>query len=145
MAAAAELTPPDPKRKRERPSTLQGTTTRVATPLGTAYITLNHTEDGEPFEVFLNVGRGGSDVNAMSEAIGRLLSLLLRVPSTQTPKQRLVEATLQLSGIGGRREKRIGPHELVRSVPDAVAHVLGSSVGMLFTPPNEEELKKDTM
>ena len=48
--------------------------------MGTAYITVNSDERGEPFEVFLNVGKAGSEVSAVSEAIGRLISLVLRMP-----------------------------------------------------------------
>ena len=45
--------------------------------MGTAYITMNDDEHGQPFEVFIEIGRGGSDLKAMAEAIGRLASLLL--------------------------------------------------------------------
>ncbi|MCK4452646.1 MAG: adenosylcobalamin-dependent ribonucleoside-diphosphate reductase, partial [Anaerolineae bacterium] len=42
---------------RPRPHHLNGKTYRLGTPLGTAYITVNINGDGEPFEVFLNVGK----------------------------------------------------------------------------------------
>ena len=68
---------------RARPATLHGNTYRKNTPIGTAYITVNANGGGnrEPFEVFINVGKAGSDVAADAEGLGRLISLLLRMPS----------------------------------------------------------------
>ena len=110
-------------RLRPRPTVLQGKTYRRPTPVGTAWITVNSDEQGEPFEVFLNVGKAGSDVAADSEAIGRLISLILRLPSPMSPTERLREIVHQLSGIGGGRAMGFGP-ERVRSLPDAIAQVL---------------------
>src|SRR5437762_2032165 len=84
---------------RPRPHSLAGKTYRKETPIGTAFITVNGTEDGEPFEVFVQVGKGGSDTMAVAEALGRLISLTLRLPSTLTPQRRLEEVISQLSRI----------------------------------------------
>ncbi len=108
---------------RPRPTVLQGKTYRRPTPVGTAWITVNSDESGEPFEVFLNVGKAGSDVAADSEALGRLISLILRLPSPLSPRERLQEVIHQLSGIGGGRSMGFGPQR-VRSLPDAIAQVL---------------------
>ena len=113
---------PTPKR-RPRPSRLMGLTYRRETPLGTAYVTINQTEEKEPFEVFLNVGKAGSDVAAVSEALGRLISYILRMPSYLTPSERLQQVIYQLAGIGGGRPLGFGPQR-VRSLPDAIAQVL---------------------
>ncbi len=109
--------------RRPRPSRLTGLTYRRATPLGTAYVTINQTEEREPFEVFLNVGKAGSDVAAVSEALGRLISYILRMPSHLTPTERLHQVVYQLAGIGGGRPLGFGPQR-VRSLPDAIAQVL---------------------
>jgi hypothetical protein len=109
--------------KRPRPRHLHGTTYRRLSPLGTAYVTVNDTADGEPFEVFMNVGKAGSDVAAVSEALGRLISLVLRLPSSLTPTERLQQVVYQLNGIGGGRHLGFGPQR-VRSLPDAIAQVL---------------------
>ncbi len=111
-----------PKR-RPRPQRLMGLTYRRETPLGTAYITINQTEEREPFEVFLNVGKAGSDVAAVSEALGRLISYILRMPSYLSPTERLQQVIYQLAGIGGGRPLGFGPQR-VRSLPDAIAQVL---------------------
>ena len=109
--------------RRPRPSRLMGLTYRRATPLGTAYVTINQTDEKEPFEVFMNVGKAGSDVAAVSEALGRLISYILRMPSYLTPTERLQQVIYQLAGIGGGRPLGFGPQR-VRSLPDAIAQVL---------------------
>ena len=110
---------------RPRPAAVAGVTYRIKTPLGTAFITVNDNGDGQPFEVFCNVGKAGSDTAAVAEAIGRLISLCLRLPSPLTPRERLERIVDQLAGIGGPRPLGFGPHR-VRSLPDGIAQVLQS-------------------
>lgn len=69
-----------------------------------------------PAEVFVNLGRAGTDSFALAEAIGRLLSVILRLEKLGTSTERLELAIEQLHGIGGR-------HGYV-SVPHAVAEAL---------------------
>ena len=124
------LREPDALVKRPRPYLLQGKSYRKETPLGNAYVTINSDEQGEPFEVFLNVGKGGSDVTAVSEAIGRLISLLLRMPSAIPQSERLRWVVDEMEGIGGGRPLGFGA-DRVRSLPDGVAQVLRSYLGDL--------------
>ena len=119
--------------KRPRPKRLHGATYRRLTPLGTAYVTVNDTEEGEPFEVFMNVGKAGSDVAAVSEALGRLISLALRMPSSLSPTERLQQVVYQLNGIGGGRHLGFGPQR-VRSLPDAIAQVLAEHLEEVPAP-----------
>ncbi len=121
--------------KKPRPAVLHGSTYRQITPLGTAYITINTNGENQPFEVFLNVGKAGSDVAAVSEALGRLISLILRLPSSLSPRERLEEVVEQLAGIGGGRQLGFGPNR-VRSLPDAVAQVLAEHLSE--APPTPE-------
>ena len=114
---------------RPRPHSLEGRTYRLATPLGTAYTTVNVIGDGEPFEVFLNVGKAGSDTAAVAEAIGRLISLVLRIPSPLSATRRLKQVVKQLKGIGGGRPLGFG-RDRVRSLPDGVAQVLAEYLGL---------------
>jgi ribonucleoside-diphosphate reductase alpha chain len=118
-----------PATVRPRPHRLKGETYRLDTPLGTAYITVNANGDGEPFEVFLNVGKAGSDTAAVAEAIGRLISIVLRVPSPLSATRRLKQVVRQLKGIGGGRPLGFG-RDRVRSLPDGVAQVLAEHLGM---------------
>ncbi len=113
-----------------RPRLVHGVTYRAETPLGTAFVTVNANGSNEPFEVFMNVGKAGSDTAAVSEAIGRLISLTLRLPSSLTPTERLKEMANQMMGIGGGRQLGFGPTR-VRSLPDAVAQVLAEHLGMV--------------
>jgi len=114
---------PEVRKRKPRPAMLPGVTHRVHTPLGTAYITVNENGEGEPFEVFANVGKAGSDTAAVAEALGRLISLALRLPSPLSPRERLEEVVQQLEGIGGGRSLGFGPNR-IRSLPDALAQVL---------------------
>lgn len=119
-----------------RPRTLRGITYRIETPLGTAFITVNNDEDGEPFEVFCNIGKAGSDITAVAEAIGRLISTILRLPSSLPPRERLQQVVDQLQGIGGGRHLGFGPRR-VRSLPDAIAQVLSEHLGTAPSIPDE--------
>jgi ribonucleoside-diphosphate reductase alpha chain len=113
-----------------RPHSLQGATYRTETPIGTAFITVNNTADGEPFEVFLQVGKGGSDIMAVAEALGRLISLTLRMPSPLSPQRRLAEVISQLSRIGGAQPMGFGPTKIL-SLPDAIARTLAEHIGQV--------------
>ncbi|MCX6022346.1 MAG: hypothetical protein NTZ05_11580, partial [Chloroflexi bacterium] len=117
---------------RPRPRRVSGYTYRAETPLGTAFVTVNRNDSDDPMEVFLNVGKAGSDTQAVSEALGRLMSLVLRLPSPLSAREREREIVGQLTGIGGGRAMGFGKAR-VRSLPDAIAHVLADDLGM--TPP----------
>jgi ribonucleoside-diphosphate reductase alpha chain len=77
----------------------------------------------QPFEVFLNVGKARSDTAAVAEALGRIMSLVLRLPSPMTPTDRLKMVVDQLAGIGGGRSLGFGPNR-VRSLPDGISQAL---------------------
>ena len=107
-----------------RPRSLPGYTYTITTPLGKAFVTINENGGRQPFEVFINSSKAGSDTAAVSEAIGRLVSYILRLASPVAPRERLKEVWRQLSGIGGGRSLGFGPNR-VRSLPDGVAQVVG--------------------
>jgi ribonucleoside-diphosphate reductase alpha chain len=113
--------------KKPRPRLLPGSTFRVETPLGKAFITVNENGGGHPFEVFINTAKAGSETAAVSEAIGRLISYVLRLASPIAPRERLMEVVRQLSGIGGGRSLGFGPNR-VRSLPDGVGQVLNEYI-----------------
>jgi ribonucleoside-diphosphate reductase alpha chain len=116
-----------------RPHSLKGSTYRMETPIGTAFITVNETPEGDPFEVFVQVGKGGSDTMAVAEALGRLISLTLRLPSPLSPKRRLEEVISQLSRIGGGSPTGFGPGKIL-SLPDALARTLAEHLGQIQAP-----------
>ncbi len=111
-----------------RPVKTIGSTYRIGTPVGSAFVTVNENGDGNPLEVFINVGKAGSDIAADAEAIGRLSSLVLRVDPTMSPKDRLTAIIDQLVGIGGSRVVGFGA-ERVRSLADGVSKVLSQYLG----------------
>ena len=116
---------------RVRPTILHGNTYRKHTPIGTAYITVNANGGGdkEPFEVFINASKAGSDVAADAEGLGRLISLILRMPSPLSPYERVQDIIAQLRGIGSGRAQGFGPNRIM-SMPDAVAQALAEHVGL---------------
>ncbi len=105
-----------------RPAVVQGYTRQIAAPEGKINVTINSDEHG-PLEVFVNVGKAGSDIAALAEALGRLISLNLRILSPLSQTDRIKEIADQLRSIGGSRSVGFGMQQ-VRSLPDAVARAL---------------------
>lgn len=103
---------------KERPLVI-GTTIRQITPHGRAFITLNGIIENEfiPYEAFVTVGKGGRDIHAISEGIGRLISIALqyKIPFNEIVKQ--------LKGISGETQTGFGPNK-IGSLPDAIARGL---------------------
>ncbi|MGH7718538.1 MAG: vitamin B12-dependent ribonucleotide reductase, partial [Gemmatimonadaceae bacterium] len=99
--------------KRARPDMLRGSTRRIETPLGTMYVTITEDDRGQPFEVFITLGKAGGAAMADVEAMGRLISLALRsgIP--------IMSIHRQLRGIASDRPIGLGPHKVL-SVPDAI-------------------------
>lgn len=106
-----------------RPMVVHGSTYKINTPVGLAYITINTNGDSEPLEVFINVGKAGSDVYAMAEGLGRMISFTLRISSDLSPRDRVRNIIDELSHIGGSTTMGFGK-DRVRSLPDAVSKVL---------------------
>lgn len=86
------------------------------TPTGKITLFVREVEN-KPFDVFVILGRAGSDITAFTEAIGRLLSIALRC---NIPVGILAE---NLIGLGGRTSIGFGA-ERVLSVPDAIGKIL---------------------
>jgi len=109
--------------RKPRPGVMHGHTMKVETPLGAAFVTINENGEDQPFEAFINSAKAGSETAAVSEAIGRLVSYILRLSSPVAPLQRLHEIRAQLAGLGGDRQLGLGPRK-VRSLPDGVAQAI---------------------
>jgi ribonucleoside-diphosphate reductase alpha chain len=105
------------RQKRARPDTLRSTSIRKETPLGIMFVHITEDDRGQPFEVFINLGKAGGSAMADAEAIGRLMSLALR---SGIPLQALHR---QLRGISSDRAVGLGPNK-VMSVPDAIGLAL---------------------
>lgn len=133
-----------------RPMVVHGSTYRIQTPVGIAFITLN-TNGGnppEPLEMFITVGKAGTDIYAMAEGLGRMISVALRFSSHLSVEQRVQEIISQLSGIGGARSMGFGK-DRIRSLPDAVAKVLSMHYGFngetkMSNGVSNHEIKEET-
>lgn len=101
---------------KDRPETLEGFTTKMATGYGNLYVTVTE-HHGRPFEVFATIGKSGRSTTAKTEAIGRLVSLALR---SGVHVENIVS---QLKGIGGQYPV-FQKDGLVLSIPDAIGRIL---------------------
>ncbi len=111
--------------KKPRPMRLQGSTYQMHTPLGKAFVTVNRNGNGQPFEIFITSAKAGSATASVSEAIGRLISYILRVASPVSPRDRMAEVVRQMTGIGGGRPMGFGPNRVL-SLPDGLAQALAA-------------------
>lgn len=100
-----------------RPQVVMGSTRRIRTGCGNLYVILNVDEEGNLYEVFTRVGKAGGCAASQSEAMGRLITLLLRA---KTPIETLVK---QLRGISCHQPFGHGESKVL-SCSDAVGKAL---------------------
>ncbi len=107
---------------RPRPRSLPSTTTKLDTEMGSLFVTVSTDEDGEPFEVFGHMGKGGSFQHGVTELACRLISLHLR---RGTPIDEVID---QCQGIAEMQPfvNRLddGTPVWVLGLGDGIAHVL---------------------
>lgn len=121
-----------------RPMILSGRTYKMQTPLGEAFVTINRDEQNQPFEVFITIGKGGMHTMADAEAIGRLVTLSLKLARSNgklQPKEVSQKIIAQLRGIGGASHVGFGK-DRVMSLADAIAKTLSEDIAL-----NEQEAK----
>jgi ribonucleoside-diphosphate reductase alpha chain len=109
-----------PGRVKERPGLVVfGKTIKESTPWGSIYITLNF-DGSDPFEIFITIGKSGSELKAMTEALSRAISIGLRSGS------KLEDFIATLKGLSGKEYWMFGFDEthIARSIPDAIAVLL---------------------
>ncbi|MBI5142038.1 MAG: vitamin B12-dependent ribonucleotide reductase [Nitrospirae bacterium] len=78
---------------KKRPDVMRGETRLLKTGCGNLYVTINADENGNPFEIFTQMGKAGGCAASQAEAIGRLVSMAFR--SNVDP----AEIVKQLKGI----------------------------------------------
>ena len=107
---------------RPRPRSLPSTTTKLQTEYGNLYVTVSADEDGEPFEVFGWLGKGGSFQHGVTELACRLISLHLR---RGTPLAEIID---QCQGIAEMQpffnQMPDGKSVAVLGLGDGIAHIL---------------------
>ena len=99
----------------DRPDALTGRTHKVRSGTHTAYVTVNRGDENDAVEVFVSVGKSGTSMMEMGEAMGRLASIGLQRGLT------LLDIIDQLDGVGNN-----GP--LARSLPSAIAEALKADI-----------------
>jgi ribonucleoside-diphosphate reductase alpha chain len=118
-----------PGGRKTRPEVVSGYTRQVRAPEGKVNVTLNSDDEGV-LEVFINIGKAGSDVAALAEALGRLISVHLQIDSSLDQNERAEEVARQLRSIGGSTSIGFGENR-VRSLPDAVGRALELHIAQL--------------
>jgi ribonucleoside-diphosphate reductase alpha chain len=104
-------------KERPRPDVLHGVTQRIDTGYGKLYVNINEDENGEPFELFANIGNSGGFTASFTEALAKIISFALR--SGVDP----YEIADDLQGI---RSPKVAwdKGEQIQSIPDAIGTAL---------------------
>jgi ribonucleoside-diphosphate reductase alpha chain len=115
---------PKMKEFRKRPKILHGMTVKQSTPLGKMYMTMNTTNGIGVEEVFIQLGQVGSDIRAIVDSLGILLTLGLSERLSGLPQEEKIKWLIsKLTGIKGSSPVGFGPTR-VDSLPDAIGKVL---------------------
>jgi len=107
---------------KERPRILNAKVIQTKCGYGKLYVTISEYPKGIPFEVFLTIGKSGGSIMAKAEAVGRMCSLCLR------SGVKIEDIICQIEDIEGSNTINDGD-KLIKSMPDALAHVLKELYG----------------
>lgn len=107
----------------KRPTRLPAVVLKGQTPYGNVFITISEDPTGTPYELFITIGKSGSDLSAQGESMGRTFSAAIQSQPNEKRLTMLKILTAQNSGIGGARQVGLGPKR-VSSFPDAVAKII---------------------
>ena len=110
---------------RVRPRSLPSTTTKLQTEYGSLYVTVSVDEDGEPFEVFGFLGKGGSFQHGVTELACRLISLHLR---RGTPLAEIIDQCAGIQEMAPFWNQLDGKSVPVLGLGDGIAHILKTYV-----------------
>lgn len=106
---------------RPRPETVDSITIKQEWINNNIYVTFGLSEDKELLEVFITIGKAGSEESAYAEWIAKTISMILQA-ITPEQVQKFLQAFIMIStGIQGGPIKFTGSGEKLLSVPDAVA------------------------
>ena len=108
---------------RDRPRSLPSVTTKLQTEMGSLFVTVSVDEDGEPFEVFGFLGKGGSFQHGVTELACRLISLHLR---RGTPVEEIVDQIQGIQEMAPFYNQLDGKSVAVLGLGDGIAHILKS-------------------
>ena len=108
-------------RTRDRPRSLPSTTTKLQTEMGSLFVTVSVDEDGDPFEVFGFLGKGGSFQHGVTELACRLISLHLR---RGTPVEEIIDQMQGIQEMAPFWNQLDGRSVPVHGLGDGIAHIL---------------------
>lgn len=110
-----------------RPAAVSGNTQRLTTGCGKIYVTINADEEGNPFEMFVQIGKAGGCAASQTESIGRLVSLAMRSGINAN------ELYKQLVGISCHQPAWEGGGDKILSCADAIGKALSRFVNKDFS------------
>lgn len=105
---------------RPRPTEAVGKMFVVPTHFGKMTLDVHMDEEGEPFEIIVNVGAVGSDLMADAVGMGMLVSKMLRLRSDVPVRERIEIVIDTLKNIGGSGSYGFGPNRIT-SLASAIA------------------------
>ncbi len=116
-----------------RPAVVSGNTQRLTTGCGKIYITINADEEGNPFEMFVQIGKAGGCAASQTESIGRLVSLAMRsgIDANELHKQ--------LIGVSCHQPAWESGGGKILSCADAIGKALGRFVRKDFSGNNPKK------
>ena len=120
---------------RTRPRSLRSTTTMLNTEFGELYLTVAVDEEGQPYEVFGRLGKGGSFQSGVTELACRLISLHLRLGTPPEEVIRHCRGIQEMQSFFNLMPD--GTSVPVMGIGDGIAHVLRLHI-------NDEELPRPT-
>lgn len=103
-----------------RPTEALGKMFVIPTHFGKMTLDIHMDEEGEPFEIIVNVGAAGSDLMADAVGMGMLVSKMLRLRSDVPVRERIEIIIDTLKNIGGSGSYGFGPNR-VTSLASAIA------------------------
>lgn len=118
-AGQAQAAPQGPS-IRPRPTEAVGKMFVVPTHFGKMTLDVHMDDEGEPFEIIVNVGAVGSDLMADAVGMGMLVSKMLRLRSDVPVRERIEIVIDTLKNIGGSGSYGFGPNR-VTSLASAIA------------------------
>jgi len=120
LAAAAIAVAPIGPAIHPRPTEAVGKMFVIPTHFGKMTLDVHMDDDGEPFEIIVNVGAAGSDLMADAVGMGMLVSKMLRLRSDVPVRERIEIIVETLKNIGGSGSYGFGPNR-VTSLASAIA------------------------
>ena len=125
---------------RTRPRSLPSTTTKLSTEFGSLFVTISTDEDGEPFEVFGFLGKGGSFQHGVTELACRLISLHLR---RGTPLEEVIDQCQGIQEMQPFFNQIDGRSVAVLGLGDGIAHILKAHLRAREQREQEESQESD--